>query len=302
MAGPGRPRSVRTPENIATVRDAILQSPDRSTRRMSQALNIERRSLRRILKSDLGLFPYKVQVTQTIYATDKFKRLEFCNTFLEMFHREENFIEKIIMSDEAHFHLSGYVNKQNTRFWATENPKLIHEKPLHSEYVTVWCGVSWHGIIGPYFFTNENGATVSVNSARYQQLLRNFLVPKLEELGLNDNIWFQQDGATAHTAKASRSLLREIFPHHLISKFEDIPWPPRSPDLTAPDFFLWGFLKSTVYRTKPRSLDDLRHRINHEVMQISQETIHKVMHNVCVRVQECADKNGNHLSSVIFKK
>ena len=48
IAGPGRPRNARTPGNIAKVRDAVMQSPDRSTRKLSQALNIKRTSLRRI--------------------------------------------------------------------------------------------------------------------------------------------------------------------------------------------------------------------------------------------------------------
>jgi hypothetical protein len=53
------------------------------------------------------------------------------------------------------------------------------------------------------------------------------------------NVWFQQDGAIAHTARQSMTFLRGMFPGHLVSQFGDIPWPAHSPDLTAPDF-LWG--------------------------------------------------------------
>ena len=38
---------------------------------------------------------------------------------------------KIIFSDEAHFDLGGYVNKQNCRIWGTENPHVYIEKPTH---------------------------------------------------------------------------------------------------------------------------------------------------------------------------
>ncbi|KAJ4437679.1 hypothetical protein ANN_17824 [Periplaneta americana] len=68
------------------------------------------------------------------------------------------------MSDEAHFHLSGSVNKQNFRNWAEENPKEINMRPLHSERVTVWCGVAQFGIIGPYFVKMK---METVNCARY---------------------------------------------------------------------------------------------------------------------------------------
>ena len=43
------------------------------------------------------------------------------------------------MTDEAHVHLGGYVNKQNFRIWGSENPKMITEKPLHPLHVTVGC-------------------------------------------------------------------------------------------------------------------------------------------------------------------
>ncbi|KAE9522082.1 hypothetical protein AGLY_017526 [Aphis glycines] len=69
----------------------------------------------------------------------------------------------LISSDEAHFHLSGTVNKQNFRYWATENPQEIHQRPLHSPYVTVWCAVAEFGVLGPYFF-EENGQKVTVTA------------------------------------------------------------------------------------------------------------------------------------------
>ena len=51
---------------------------------------------------------------------------------------EAEFHRKIIMSDEAHFHFGGYINKQNCRIKGSENPKVIIEKPLCTHRVTVW--------------------------------------------------------------------------------------------------------------------------------------------------------------------
>ena len=58
------------------------------------------------------------------------------------------------MSDKAHFHLGGYVDKQNCRIWISENSKMIIEKPLYPQRLTVWCGSWVGGIIGPNFFEN----------------------------------------------------------------------------------------------------------------------------------------------------
>ncbi|GFX93458.1 structural maintenance of chromosomes protein 2-2 [Trichonephila clavipes] len=49
-------------------------------------------------------------------------------------------------SDEAHFWLNGYVNKQNCRIWSEANPQVYVEIPLHPEKLTVWC-VLWAGRI-----------------------------------------------------------------------------------------------------------------------------------------------------------
>jgi hypothetical protein len=52
----------------------------------------------------------------------------------------------IFMTDEAHFHLSGCVHKQNFCYWADENPRQLQQRPLHSECVLVWSGKLWsHG-------------------------------------------------------------------------------------------------------------------------------------------------------------
>ena len=87
------------------------------------------------------------------------------------------FHQKIIMSDEAHFDFEVYVNKQNCRIWGSENPKLIIEKPLYPQHVTVWCVFWAGGIIGHYFFENEAGAVVKVNGLHYRTMINGFLWP-----------------------------------------------------------------------------------------------------------------------------
>ncbi|GFW80484.1 DUF4817 domain-containing protein [Trichonephila clavipes] len=62
----------------------------------------------------------------------------------------------LISSDEAHFHLSGTMNKQNFRYWAAENPQLLYQRSLHSPKVTVWCAVVEFGVWGPYFSKKIN--------------------------------------------------------------------------------------------------------------------------------------------------
>ena len=103
--------------------------------------------------------------------------------------------KKIIFSDEAHFNLGGYVNKQNCCIWGTENPHAYIERPMHPKRVTVWCGFWSRGITGPFFLENEQEEAITVNGDRYRAILNEFLFTKIEEEDIG-NIWFQQEGAT----------------------------------------------------------------------------------------------------------
>ena len=124
--------------------------------------------------------------------------------------------KKIIFSDEAHFDLGGYVNKQNCRICGTENQHVYIEKATHPKRDTVWCGFWSRGIIEPFFFENEQRQTVTINGVRYWALLNKFLFTKIEEEDIG-NIWFQQDGATCRTAEATLNVLRPVFEDRIIS-------------------------------------------------------------------------------------
>ncbi|GFX84325.1 transposable element Tcb2 transposase [Trichonephila clavipes] len=58
-----------------------------------------------------------------------------------------DFHKRILFSDEAHFWLNGYVNKQNCRIWSESNPQVYVETPLHPEKLTVWCALWAGGIL-----------------------------------------------------------------------------------------------------------------------------------------------------------
>ena len=91
---------------------------------------------------------------------------------------DADFGQKFIISDEAHFD-GGYVNKQNCSIWGTENPQAYIEKPTHPKRITVWCEFWSSGIIGPFFFENEQGEGVTVNGNLYQAMLKEFLFTKI---------------------------------------------------------------------------------------------------------------------------
>jgi hypothetical protein len=107
--------------------------------------------VRRILHKDLNSHPYKIVDVQELSDGDMANRSRVAERLIG--NLSDDVI--ILMTDQAYFHLSGCVTKQIFRFWAEENPQQLHQRPLHSARMTVWCGVANFGAIGPYFFSRR---------------------------------------------------------------------------------------------------------------------------------------------------
>jgi len=93
------------------------------------------RSVRCILRSDLSLHPYKLQVVYALSNRDREMRLQFCRQFVGISTENPDLPIKLLMSDEAHFHLHGTVNKQNFRYWSAVNPHELHQRPTYDPKV-----------------------------------------------------------------------------------------------------------------------------------------------------------------------
>ncbi|GFV30904.1 putative DD41D transposase [Trichonephila clavipes] len=184
--------------------------------------------------------------------------------------------------DEAHFWLNGYVNKQNCRIWSEANPPVCRNT-VTSRKLTVWCSLWAGGIIGPYFFKNDEGHNVTVNGDRYRAMNANFFIPELNNHDVQE-LWFQQNGATCHTARTTIDLLKDTFGDRLISRFGPVNWPPRSCDLTPLDYFLWGDVKSLVYEDKPQTLDHLEDNIRRVFAVMRLQMLEKVIENWTYRL------------------
>ena len=98
------------------------------------------------------------------------------------------------------------------------------------------------------------------------------------------------------------TIVRNMFPGQLISRFGDVPWPPLSPDLSTCDFFfLWDYLKSRVYAHKSRTLNDLKEAIQQEIRPIDRQFLARVMEDFKERLENCIQEDGRHLTDIIFK-
>ncbi|GFU86379.1 putative LOC100569746 [Trichonephila clavipes] len=125
-------------------------------------------------------------------------------------------------------------------------------------------------------------------------MITNFFIPELNNHDVQE-LWFQQDGATCHTARATINLLKDTFGDRLISHFGPVNWPPRSCDLTPLDYFLRGYVKSLVYADKPQTLDHLE--VCRVIADIRPQMLEKVIENwTSIRAIR-----GSHMPEIIFK-
>lgn len=300
----GRRVTTRTADNKQRVITAFKHNPSTSIRKVACQMQMHRSSVHRILQ-DNDFFPYKTQVYFKLTNADFQSRLQFCHRFLQMHATDNSIINNLWMSDEAHFYLEGTVNKQNMRMWGTEMPQTnFRVKPLHPVYVTAWVAISCHGIIGPYWFEDDNANHLSVTAIRYHNMLETFFYPQLltfTSVDLNKQ-WMQQDGSTSHTALLPRDWLKEKFPNRLISKYADFPWPARLPDLSVLDFYLWGALKDLVFKTPVNDIDQLKLRITEEIRKITLDVIRKAFNNFLKRLEECISNDGAHVRNILHHR
>ena len=191
----GRLRSGRSEENQEVVEAAFVQDQRKSIRRASLELNISKATIHRLLRKDIGMYPYKLQIVQNLEPQDYDSWLEMCETLIHRYEEDSNILEHMWFSDEAVFHTSGKINRHNTRFWGKENPVQVREHQRDSPKLVAWCAISSAGLIGPHFFKNDNRDTVNVSGENYLHMLRNFFLPRLAQVADINNVIFQQDGA-----------------------------------------------------------------------------------------------------------
>lgn len=291
---PGRPRV--SDENTERIRETFACSPRKSLRRASRELQMPHQTIWKVVRRRLLMKAYKIHMLQALQPNDKIARMNFCNFFQESIDNNESFSSRLIFSDEATFHISGKVNRHNVRIWGTQHPHEIHEQVRDSPKVNVFCAISQHKVYGPFFFDG-----LTVNGDRYLEMLQTWLFPKFEEQGNFDNLIFQQDGAPPHWSLQVREFLNDFFPHRWIgrSSADDLvlhPWPPRSPDMTPCDFFLWGYIKDTVFVPPlANNLVELKARIEAAVASVTPDMLSRVWDELCYRVDVIKVCGGGHI-------
>ena len=193
---PGGPRFARTKGNIQKVKHRLRRKKRVSARKLSMEFGISERTVRRIMKNDLGLRPYKKVIEPLLLNDQKIKRKRVANWVRTNFRKEDTM--RNLFSDEKFFDIDGVYNSQNDRMWAVDRADAdkkdgIKQRRKFSWKVMVWLGVCSKGIT-PMVILDEG--TVD-HTVYIRKVLPIALKYGNETFGRD---WvFQQDGAKPHS-------------------------------------------------------------------------------------------------------
>lgn len=264
---------------------------------IAREVNVNARTVQRVLKRN-GYHCFKIQPTQELFPEDNFRRMEFCEFMLDKQNENEYFLKNILFSDESSFSLHKKHNPSVARYYSRKNKHLsVAVRTQHPQKLNVWSGMLGDHIVGP-FFINGN-----LNGPKYLQLLQNEIIPAVRRLPVNfQEVYFQQDGCSAHNSRATIHFLNQTFPDRLISTRGTIKWPARSCDLAPNDFFFWGFLKENIYRhqfERATNLVELRAKILHFSASITPALLQNMRRNLYDRFGYCLAQGGGIFEPLI---
>lgn len=294
---PGRPATVRTVAIEEAVLNKIEGDPQISTRKISRELNITHTIVWQVLRS-YQLYPYHMQRVQALLSRDFLPRVDLCIWLRNRLIRTPDFLSHVLFTDEASFSRDAIINFHNNHIWAEDNPNAIIENHSQVQFsLNIWVGIIGDHLVGPCILPQR------LTGEEYRRFLEYKLPELLEEVDLEtrNRMWFMHDGAPAHFSLITRQFLDGKYPNRWIGRAGPQLWPPRSPDLNPLDYFLWGHLKSLVYRTPVQNIEDLRNRIFESCSIIKQTPgiFERVRQSMLRRIDVCIAVGGAHFQQLL---
>lgn len=263
-------------------------SPRKSLRRRSSQLNLPMTSMRRLMSQE-GYKHFKPIMVNELSDNDMVRRASACEEMLTKLSTLRQ-RQSVLFTDECAIYLSS--KPRNIYFWSKSNPRYYEELQQHPPHVMLWAGVTSTHVVGPYFFPAGG-----VNSDRYMDMLEHWLIPELYRLGIVIDAILQQDGAPAHFSISVREFLTTQFPLW-IGRGGPLAWPPRSPDLTTCDNWLWSFVKEQVSSKRLHSIDELKQAVRDAFGQIKSIMLKRACRRTWRRIQLCKENDGIHTDTL----
>ena len=125
----------------AQIKQLFHDNPKRSLRDVASEVHVHHTTVWAIVRKELNMFPYRLQIAPQLSDADKTNRLAFAHLIKQKLQENPDFLQRILYSDECGFSLWGAVNKQKVHVWGTQRPDIVYQSPQSTESLMVWCAV-----------------------------------------------------------------------------------------------------------------------------------------------------------------
>ena len=270
-----------------------------SIRKSAPQLDISPTTYWRIVKKTLRMRFYLDTAVQPLTDVHKEQRITFCQWLLDQ-PNPENFVHKVIWTDEKYCCLKQKPHRKNDGFWALNNPhEVVETNDKNGLKVMIFVAIVDGKVPIVHAFIDENGRRESVNGDCYLKLLQENVWPTFRPHATRQGLWWMQDGAPAHCTTAAKKFLVDKFRSRVISRGTDIAWPAHSPDLNPLDFHFWALAQRQVYATKPSTVDELIDIVKQYAAECREDVLKNVALNVLKRARVCLEQRGGHFQHLL---
>ena len=237
-------------------------------------------SLWRILRNDQGLHPCKIKLSKN---WSRLTTISVVCSWIGLSNNLKMIWIFIAKSSAAMRLISGWMASSMNKIC------IIGQTAIHTYSMThnfmVWCGLWAGGVIGPYFFRDDQDRHVTVNGNRYRSLMM---------------IWIGWYGLGGHVFPTGRRHKPHSECHNQF--IGNQVWRRLSHEMVqsvgrlgrAIDYFLWGYVKSMVYANKPATMDELRTNIEHEIAAVLADLCLKIVKNCVQLLDFCKRARAGH--------
>ena len=259
---PGRTRTIRTKKLIRKVSKRLVSKGRQSARRLAKSFAVSRETMRRIIKNDLRLRPYRMTTRPKLTEDHKRRRVSFAYWVRRELKKEDH--RQILFSDEKYFSVEGVFNRQNDRIYASSRLEAdqrggVHPTSKYPKRVMVWLGACHNGLTSPLFF--KPGETLTHKN--YIDVVLPHALSEGERL-LGDRFIYQQDNAKPHVHRQTIEWCEQNFDRFISSR----RWPANSPDLNVLDYHVWDAVNAAIRWEEVHDYDSLIDEIRGAVHRV----------------------------------
>jgi DNA-binding Lrp family transcriptional regulator len=272
---------------VATLQNLVDEDPGRSMRSLARELGISEKTVRKKMTEDIRYKSYALRKGQFMSEGTKERRLEKAKMLLNRLKKPSSNGQLVFFSDEKNFSQDQKVNKKNNRWLCAD----IREVPvvMSTKFPTtvMVLGVvsNEDDVMPPHFFPRG----LKINTEEYIRVLREVVKPWMDGIANGRHYVFQQDGAPAHTSKATQDWCRENLPDFWSKEV----WPPCSPDCNPLDYFVWSICERDVNKVPHSTAASLMAKISEVMANLPRHTVAKSCRRFRGRIEAVVEAGGD---------